>query len=231
MASKPRYKIVSDNSSFHATWKCHNDDWFLKWKWAKQLYLDLLQKYSPKYGVVFHSYNFMDNHPHLIGKIGKREDFSSMFRDVNSVFAKRVNKVLGRSGQVIKDRMKTPEIQTDEHMLNAMVYADLNQCRAGKRKRPEHNDYSSYNHYAYGKKTPLVKPCETYMALGKTAKQRQRNYKRLVYSMLERNYYINISDTYFIGDPLWVLRRYEELRGAVRRKRRDNLSNINAPPP
>lgn len=215
MAYLPRYLIISDDSYFHVTWQCHNKDWLLKWDWAKRIYYDLLLKYKEKYGVIFHSYDFMENHPHLIGHLTSKEDFSAFFRVVNCQFAKRVNKHLKRYGQVVMGRFKSPKIESDEHMLNAMVYSNLNHYRAGKVKHPKDNKWSSYSYYAYGKEDPLITPSPSYEGLGSTPEARQEAYRNMVEALLEHPVELNISHTYFIGNPDWVIAKYKELKSIL----------------
>lgn len=211
MPSIPRYEITCDDSFFHVTWKCHNEDWLLQWNWAKQAYYDLLLKYKNKYGVEIYAYNFMDNHPHLVGHLQNKENFSAFFRIVNSMFARIVNRHLRRRGQVVMDRFKSPQIESDKHMLTAMAYVDLNQHRAKKVKRPEDNDWSSYKYYAYGKDDPLLTPSPSYLDLGRTPEERQLEYRNIVAALIEHRALLNISHTHFIGNPEWVLKKYREL--------------------
>nr|HPQ81578.1 transposase [bacterium] len=211
MAYLPRYEIICDDSYFHVTWQCHNRDWLLQWDWAKRAYYDLLLKYKDKYGVEIYSYSLMDNHPHLTGRLQERERFSAFFRVVNSQFARVVNRQLGRRGQVVMDRFKSPVIESDDHMLTVMAYVDLNQHRAGKVGHPRDNEWSSYGYYAYGKADPLVTPSPSYLALGGTAGERRAEYRAIVGALIEHRRLMNISHTYFIGDPDWVLKKYREL--------------------
>lgn len=227
----PRYMIICDDSYFHVTWQCHNKDWLLQWNWAKRIYYNLLLKYKDRFRTEIHSYNFMDNHPHLTGHLESKEDFSAFFRLVNGVFARAVNKQLKRRGQVVMDRFKSPKIESDEYMLNAMIYTDLNQYRAGKVKHPKQNDWSSYGYYAYGKKDPLITPSPSYLALGSTDEKRQIEYRRMVEALLlDGGGKTNISATYFIGDPDWVIKKYNELRESLKCKILGRQS-ISHPPP
>lgn len=215
MAYAPRCTIVCDGSSFHVTWRCHNRDWLLQENWAKQTYYGLLLKYKDRYGIVIHSYHLMENHPHLTGTLTTLKQFSDFFRVVNNLFARRVNNVLKRSGQVVMDRFKSPRIQDDKHMLTAMTYIDLNGVRCGRDTKPGQTKWSSYAYYAYGKPDPLITPAPSYMALGETAEERQRTYREMVMGLINRGE-INISSTCFIGDPDWVTKQYEGLRNAIR---------------
>ena len=221
MASYPRYFIVADGSTFHVTWQCHNKDWLLKEEWAKKLYYSLLLKFKSRYGVNIHSYSFMDNHPHLTGTMGSKEQFSAFFRVVNSLFAKAINKRFKRRGQVVMDRFKSPRIETDRHLLEVMVYIDLNPFRARKVKHPKEYQFSSYGYYAYGKEDPLIDPPETYLALGKTPDTRQKAYREMVEFVIKKdgNKKKDYSRTYFIGNPHWVVKKHRALTEAFQFQR------------
>ena len=189
----------------------------MKWDWAKELYYNLLLKYKDKHGIDIYAYNLMDNHPHLAGHLQSKEVFSAFFRLVNSLFAKAVNKRLERKGQVVMDRFKSPRIETDEYMINAMAYIDMNQYRAKKVKHPKKNRWSSYQYYAYGRSDPLITPSPSYLGLGGTARQRQLEYRNMVETLLDSKDKMNISNTYYIGNPDWVTEKYKEFRLAMRR--------------
>lgn len=208
----PRYLIISDGNTFHVTWQCHNKNWLLQWGWAKQIYYDLLLKYKDKYHVEIHSYCFMDNHPHLTGCLKNKEEFSAFFRIVNGLFARTVNKKIGRRGQLVMDRFKSPVIEDDKHLLTAMTYGDLNPCRAKKISHPKEYKWSSYVYYAYGREDPLITPAPSYLALGDTPRERQQTYIGMVEELLAEPRKINISNTYFIGNPDWVIRKYREFK-------------------
>lgn len=208
----PRYLIIGDDSFFHVTWQCHNKKWLMRWDWAKKLYYDLLLKYKDRYGVTIYAYNFMDNHPHITGHLRSKEQFSAFFRQVNGLFARHVNKRLRRKGQLVMDRFKSPQIQTDKHMLRVMAYIDLNQCRAGKVTHPKNNKWSSYGYYANGAEDPLVSPSPSYLGLADNPCQRQKTYREMVNAILQNRETLNVSQTYYIGNPEWVNDRYRSLK-------------------
>lgn len=210
----PRYLVVYDGCTVHVTWQCHNKSWFLESDKAKQTYYDLLLKYKSEYAVSVHSYSFMSSHPHLTMRFKDKEGFSAFFRIVNCLFAKKHNKDHRRRGQVVMDRFKSPLIESDEVQMHVMIYGDLNQVRAEMVKHPREWKWSSFAHYAYGKKDPLIDDAPCYIRLGKTKKARQRRYRKLVDKVLweecirKQNY----SAVYFIGNPDWVDAKIKELR-------------------
>ena len=222
MAYLPRNQLIWDGAIFHVTWQCHNYSWLLKENWAKQLYYDLLLKYKDRYQVIFYSYHFMDNHIHLSGKIeGTKEAFSALFRIVNALLAKEVNKRFKRRGQVVMDRFKSPVIQTDESLLQVMHYHDLNSYRAKKVKHPREYKWSSYLFYAHGEKNPLLVRAPSYLALGHSTKERQKVYRKRVERILAEEGFRKkaYSRTQYIGNPDWVAKRYSEIQDRRKLKR------------
>lgn len=209
MPSLPRQAIVEDGSTFHVTWQCHNQDWLLKERWAKALYYSLLLKYKDRYKIEIYSYCFMDNHPHLTGRLTALTQFSDFFRIVNSSFARTYNRRMKRKGQVVMDRFKSPRIQTDRDLLRVMFYIDLNPKRAGKVSHPDKNEFSSYAHYAFGAVDPLITPAPSYLDLGTTPERRQQSYQFLVEEILKQDWKEKrpYSSVYFIGDPNWVIQK------------------------
>ncbi len=213
MASLPRSAILEDNSCFHVTWQCHNQDRLLKESWAKQLYYNLLLHYKDRYQIQIYSYCLMDNHPHLSGHLNSLRDFSDFFRVVNARFARLYNKHVKRRGQVVMDRFKSPMIQTDKHLLEVMRYIDLNPKRAGKVFHPDDNQFSSYRYYAHGENDPLITPAPSYLTLGNTPEQRQSEYRALVEHLLQNDWKNKqpYSSQPFIGNPDWVLHKSKQL--------------------
>jgi len=229
--------IVEDGSTFHVTWQCHNQDWLLKEDWAKNLYYHLLLKYKLRYGIKIHSYSFMDNHPHLTGTMTSKKAFSAFFRVVNSLFAKAINKRFKRKGQVVMDRFKSPRIETDKDLLQVMAYIDLNPFRARKVNHPKEYQFSSYGYYAYGKEDPLIDPPDTYLAMGKNPENRQNAYREMVEFILKKdgNTKKNYSTTHFIGNPVWVIKKYRRLSqamaGKTRSYQKSSLAKSHLPKP
>ena len=114
------------------------------------------------------------------------------------------------------DRFKSPAIENDRHLLTVMTYGDLNSYRAGKVEHPKDEKWSSYQHYAYGKEDPLIVDAPSYLALGLTPETRQKIYCEMVAALVSQPRDINISHTYFIGDPDWVIEKYRELKSRSR---------------
>ncbi|MBF0492160.1 MAG: transposase [Deltaproteobacteria bacterium] len=211
----PRSLILENGSLFHVTWQSHNKSWLLRQMWAKKLYYSLLLRFKEQYDVVFYSYMMMDNHIHLSGKLTDLKSFSAFFRIVNSMFAKEINKQFTRCGQVVRDRFKSPALQTEQDLVKAMIYHDLNEVRAGKVKHPKKNSLSSYAHYAYGREDSLISDPEVYQQMGSSPQERQIVYQGMVEEILSaapRKKEGSYRNALYIGDPEWVAKQYEKIR-------------------
>jgi len=233
MARIPRQHIIFETALFHVTWQCHNRDFLLQPKWVKELLYKLLLAYKNAFRMTFFSYIIMDNHFHVSGQAPDLERFSRFFQVVHSVLAKEINKRNNRSGQVIKDRFKSPLIQNEDALCRQMIYHDLNEVRCGKTNDPRHNEFSSYAHYALGKEDPLITPPDFYYTLGRTPKERQRAYCALVLEILvaaPRKKNGEYTQALFIGDPLWVEEKYKELKGLRIRIRTGEIEPGQDPP-
>jgi putative transposase len=183
--------------------------------------------------MTFYSYIIMDNHFHVSGQAPNLTKFSRFFQRVHSLLAKEINKRNKRCGQVIRDRFKSPLIQNEDALCREMIYHDLNEVRCGKTNDPMNNELSSYAHYAYGKKDPLITEPDFYQTLGKTPKERQAAYRTLVLEILvaaPRKKNGQYTRSLFVGDPLWVEERYKELKELRKRIRMGEIEAGQDPP-
>jgi putative transposase len=169
----------------------------------------------------------MSNHPHITGKMKIATDFSRFMQVVHSQFARKFNKVNGRCGQLVMDRPKTPMIETEKHLLTAMVYIDLNPVKAKMVPHPSSYKWSSYKYYAFGIDDPIITPCPSYLALSKDPKKRCEIYRMMVQWVMKSKGYLKskmLSETCYIGNPDWVIEHYQKLKKYLK-SRRDNISN------
>jgi putative transposase len=164
----------------------------------------------------------MSNHPHLTGACEDMKLLSDLFRLVNSLFARIINKKHKRRGQVIMDRFKSPVIHTDFDHLQVMFYIDLNPKRAKIVEHPKDYRWSSFHYYAFGKDDPLITPAPSYLNLGDSPRLRRKNYLLMITTILENDWKEKLpySSVAFIGNPDWVQARLEQLKTfqSLRRK-------------
>lgn len=207
MARLPRRLLLQDNSYFHVTWKCHNDDHLLKSNEVKAFLYNLLLTFKEKHKIKIYGYCFLDNHPHIVGHCESIKEFSRFFQNVNGILARYINRISDRKGQVIMDRMKSPQIETERYLHTVLHYVDLNPVRAGVTKRAKDYRWSSYRAHAHGQPDPLLDPLpeglrvttQTYQKISSIILQKDSKKMPLYYT------------TFFIGTPTWVRKRRRTL--------------------
>ena len=220
MPSQPRYAILYDYCTFHVTWRCHNKDWLLESPSTKGHYISLIRKYAKQYRVQIYNFCILSNHPHLTGFCENARLLSDFFRVVNSVLARALNKRIGRRGQVVMDRFRSPVIETDTDLLKVMQYIDMNPVRAKMVKHPKQYQWSSHGFYAKGKFPSWITPSPAYLKLGKTRRQRVRAYHRLIEKLLRKPWRKMPYSTFnFIGSKNWVMLKAAQLKKENRKRR------------
>ena len=205
-----RRALVEKDSVNHCTWRCHNLEFLIRGDEEKAKYRELLKKHKPKYGILIVSYDLMDSHPHVVCISPRgQEAFSKFWQVVNQRYARWYNRRHGRRGQVVMERMRSPQIQDDRHLLNVIRYIDLNPVRAGLVRSAKDWKWSSHRHYALGEPDDLIDDVPAYLNLGKTRRERCLAYRHLfatgLESLLRRR--PELVTAPFIGDPSWIRER------------------------
>lgn len=203
-----RCLLVGDHTTNHVTFRSHNGTRIFDEETARH-FLALLARHKARYGVLIHSYCLMGNHPHVVVTATKGQvAFSNFWKVVNHGLAWFVNRRNQSRGQVIMERMLSPTIQPDgRHLLTVMRYGDLNPVRAGIVKGPSQWKFSSYRHYAYGQRNPLIDDAPDYLALAESPAKRRLAYQSLFSQPLEAALMQKRTDLVrlpFIGAAEWV---------------------------
>jgi putative transposase len=167
----------------------------------------------------------MNNHYHQISAYENTSiHLSNYMRRAHGSFGMKYNILHKRSGKVAESRPKTTLIQNIKHEIAVHFYVEANPIRAGICKLEELINYkfSSYRYYAHGirdKYTELISVPDWYLDLGKTPKQRQREYRKLFKLYLieygESKIPFFNSNLYYYGDVIWV-REQENLNKKVK---------------
>ncbi len=211
MPRLPRVLLVEENSTNHCTWRSHGHALVLDSDAARQKLLELLRKYKDKFGIQIHSYCIMGTHPHVMCTATKGQPaFSAFWKVVNWGFARWFNRRTNGRGQVVMERLRSPQIQDGRRQLEVMRYGDLNPVRAKLVTSAGAWRWSSHRHYAYGEKNDLVTDAPEYVALGATRPQRRKAYlhlfaRPLMVALLCRR--PDLVEAPFIGDGAWLARR------------------------
>jgi putative transposase len=208
VARIPRRAVVQENSVNHCTWRSHDNELVLDVPEAKREFLRLLRAFKVRYGILILAYCVMGTHPHVVCVATKgQQAFSRFWQIVNHRFARWYNRRHGRRGQVVMERLSSPQIQDDRYLIEAIRYVDLNPVKAKLVARAKDWAWSSHRHYALGEPDDLVDDAPAYLNLGRNAIERRIAYRHLFAMKLVTTFLLKRPDLVarpFVGDERWV---------------------------
>ncbi len=143
-----------------------------------QVYLDLWQQLSKRYGVAVHAYCLMTNHIHFLATPASDTALSDTLKGVGSRYAQYINKTYRRTGTLWEGRHRSSLVQSDQYLLTCMRYIELNPVRAKMVSRPEEYHWSSYHVNGWGDKSWLT-PHDEYWHLGQSQDVRCGAYREI----------------------------------------------------
>lgn len=95
----------------------------------RKLFLSLLQHISTVYKIEIHAYCLMTNHYHLLIRTPK-PNLPEAMRYLDSVYAAKFNKYMGRDGPLFRGRFKSVLVDADEYLIHVARYIHLNPLEA-----------------------------------------------------------------------------------------------------
>ncbi len=113
----------------------------------KEKYLNLIEKYSKKYGILMVAYCIMDNHAHLLTYSENIERISQFMKDINSEYAMYYNKIRNRVGYVFRNRFSSKVIYNQEYLFKCIKYIHMNPVKAEITQKEEEYKFSSYRNF------------------------------------------------------------------------------------
>ena len=165
MARKPRN--LCSGTYVHITQQCELQAYLLKTPQIREHYLDLLKEVIEKYAFIVLAYCIMENHIHLLTKVG--EDVSRVSKAMQSLagrMAQDYNRITGRKGHFWRDRFASTSIGTDRHFKNVISYIDANSLNHLNGCDPIQWQYCSYHELQSGQsEVSIVNRAELVRAL------------------------------------------------------------------
>jgi REP element-mobilizing transposase RayT len=105
-------------------------------------FLDCLQKVKEQSGFTLYAYCLMGNHVHLLLCVGI-EPLAMIFRRLGVRYVAWFNKKYKRRGHLFQDRFCSMPVETDEYLLQSLVYIYQNPVKAGISAVPSEYEWSS----------------------------------------------------------------------------------------
>ena len=112
----------------------------------RKKFLEILEDYHDRYGILIHSYVLMDNHYHLILETPKG-NLLKVMHGLNGGYTGYFNRKYGRTGHLFQGRYKGIIIDKDSYLIPLSRYVHLNPVRAKVVEKPEQYRWSSYPGY------------------------------------------------------------------------------------
>lgn len=132
--------------AWHITHRCHKREFLLKFSKDRNNWLYWLFQARKKYGLGILNYTVTSNHVHLVVfDRNKPNVISNSLHLVAGRTAQEYNQRKKRSGAFWEDRYHATAVETGMHLIQCMLYIDLNMVRAGVVQSPEEWPFGGYH--------------------------------------------------------------------------------------
>jgi putative transposase len=157
-------------------------------------YLHHLQDLARKFDCLVHAYVLMTNHVHLLVTPEATDSASLLMKHLGQRYAQYVNRTYQRSGTLWEGRFKSCLAQSDVYVLTCYRYIESNPVRAAMAAHPRDYRWSSYRANAEGEACEWLAAHDEYCRLGRSASERQANYRALFDAPIEQSLMTAIRD-------------------------------------
>ena len=131
---------------WHITHRCHKKEFLLRFVRDRQRWLQWLFEGKKRFGTCILNYAVTSNHIHLLVRDGReREVIPQTIQLVAGRTGQEYNQRKGRKGAFWEDRYHATAVEAGHHLIQCMVYMDLNMVRAGVVNHPSEWPFSGYN--------------------------------------------------------------------------------------
>jgi REP element-mobilizing transposase RayT len=119
----------------------------------RHLFLNLLSELSERFNIEIYAYVLMGNHYHLLLKTTDA-NLSKAMQWLGTTYTRKFNLKNQTSGHLFQGRFKSIIVENDAYLLMLSCYIHRNPLRAMIVERIADYPWSSYQNYAYRKKSP-----------------------------------------------------------------------------
>jgi len=131
---------------WHITHRCHKKEFLLKFARDRRRYLQWLFEAKKRYGLSVLNYMVTSNHIHLLVRDnGERDVIPNSIQLIAGRTGQEFNQRKKRKGAYWEDRYHATPVETDSHLIQCLLYMDLNMVRAGVVNHPSEWPFCGYN--------------------------------------------------------------------------------------
>lgn len=159
----PRVKrTVFDSAIYHILNRGHDRQKLLRDGGDFEVFKAIIARYKIKFQFDVYHYCFMPNHFHILLKIIKGSELSSIMKGICQSYAFYYKKKYDFVGYVFQNRYKSILIEEDGYLMECGRYIERNPVRAGLVDDPAKYHWSSYNFYAKSALDGIITPDPLY---------------------------------------------------------------------
>lgn len=149
-------RVFDQHGVWHITHRCHNKQFLLKFARDRRLWRSWLFEARRRFGLSVLNYIVTCNHIHLVVVTDDNQTVPQAMRLVAGQTARSYNRRKKRHGAFWEDRYHAVPIKEQKHLLECLVYVDLNMVRAGVVSHPREWPHGGYNEIQNPRKRYVV---------------------------------------------------------------------------
>jgi len=115
---------------WHITHRCHQREFLFKFAQDRKVWMRWLYEARVRYGLVVLNYTVTSNHIHLLVR-SEGEEVAPSLQLLAGATAQQYNRRKSRKGAFWEDRYHATAVESGQHLVNCMLYIDMNMVRAG----------------------------------------------------------------------------------------------------
>ena len=214
-----RSRIHLDGVPLHIVQRGHNREpcFFAEDDYAS--YLHWLGEALSAAECVLHAYVLMTNHVHLLLTPKRAKAVPNLMISLGRRYVQYINRTYRRTGTLWDSRYKSSLVQAETYLLACQRYIELNPVRAAMVEDPAHYRWTSYRANGLGQPDPRLTPHALYLALGRSEKERQLQYRGLFRAHTDRAAIDDIRLALNQSQPLGNARFYAKIERMTGQRR------------
>lgn len=131
--------------TWHITQRCHKKEFLLKFHCDKRNWLHWLYQAKQRFHISILNYMVTSNHVHVLAQCDKENNYiAKTIHLASGRTAWEYNQRKRRKGAFWQDRYHATAVETDKHLIQCMIYIDVNMVRAGVVKHPREWPFCGY---------------------------------------------------------------------------------------
>jgi len=138
-------RISQPGLVWHLTHRCHNREFLLKFERDRRRWKHWLFQAKMRFGLSVLNYIATSNHIHLLVHDTGGDAIARSMQLAAGCVAQEYNRRKSRKGGFWQDRYFATAVAVDRHLIQCLVYIDLNMVRAGVVQHPSQWAVSGYH--------------------------------------------------------------------------------------